>query len=138
MNNAVICRETSLLDGIINYFVNESHIISFNENSFYVYPYSYEKAYELKHDLFLYIQEILQSEENLKKENKSLNKKNQSLNKKNQSLNKKNQSLNKKNAKLKAQLKKSNNINKEILNSNSWKITKPIRMPKQFIKNMEE
>ena len=138
MNNAVIFRETSLLDGIINYFVNESHIISFNENSFYVYPYSYEKAYELKHDLFLYIQEILQSEENLKKENKSLNKKNQSLNKKNQSLNKKNQSLNKKNAKLKAQLKKSNNINKEILNSNSWKITKPIRMPKQFIKNMEE
>ena len=145
MKNAITFRETSPLDGIINYFVNESNIISFNENSFNVYPYSYEKAYELKHDLFLYIQEILQSEKNLKKENKSLNrknnslnKKNNSLNKKNQSLNKKNESLNRKNEKLKAQLKKSKDKNEEILNSTSWKITKPVRMPKQFIKKMKE
>ena len=145
MNNAITFRETSPLDGIINYFVNESNIISFNENSFNVYPYSYEKANEFKQELLSYIQDILESEKNLKKENKSLNKKNQSLNKKNNSLNKKNnslnkknESLNKKNEKLKAQLKKSKDKNKEILNSTSWKITKPIRMPKQYIKKMKE
>ena len=46
--------------------------------------------------------------------------------------------LNKKNQKLKAQLKKSKDKNKEILNSTSWKITKPVRMSKQFIKKMKE
>ncbi len=124
MENKTKFRDSSLITDMINYFVENTRIISFKENSFCISYYSYEKAYELKQELFSYIQEILESEANLKKENKSLNKKNQSLNKKN--------------AKLKAQLKKSNNINKEILNSNSWKITKPIRMPKQFIKNMKE
>ena len=56
----------------------------------------------------------------------------------NKKLNNKNQSLNKKNEKLKAQLKKSNDKNKEILNSTSWKITKPIRMPKLLIKKMKK
>lgn len=131
MNNLIKLRETAPLDDIIDYFVIESKIISFKENSFKVYPYSYEKAHELKQELLSYIRDLLESEKNLKKENKSLNKKNQSLNKKNQSLNKKNE-------KLKAQLKKTQDLNKEILNSNSWKITKPIRMPKQIIKNRKE
>jgi len=131
MENDTKFRDSSIISDRINYFVEDSRLISFKENSFYVCPYSYEKAYELKQELLSYIQDILESEKNLKKENKSLNKKNQSLNKKNQSLNKKNE-------KLKAQLKKSKDKNNEILNSTSWKITKPIRMPKQLIKNKKE
>lgn len=124
MENKTIFRDSSQITDRINYFVDDSRIISFNENSIYICPYSYEKAYELKQELLSYIQDILESEKNLKKENKSLNKKNRSLNKKND--------------KLKAQLNKSKDKNKEILNSKSWKITKPIRMPKQFIKKLKE
>ena len=138
MGNTIKFRDSSLITNRINYFVEDTRLISFKDNSFYVDYYSYEKAHELKQELLSYIQDILESEKNLKKENKSLNKKNRSLNKKNRSLNKKNRSLNKKNEKLKAQLKKSKDKNKEILNSTSWKITKPIRMPKQLIKNMKE
>lgn len=131
MENDTKFRDSSIITDRINYFVEDSRLMSFKENSFYVCPYSFEKVYELKQELLSYIQDILESEKNLKKENKSLNKKNRSLNKKNQSLNKKND-------KLKVQLKKSKDINEEILNSTSWKVTKPIRMPKQFIKNMKE
>ena len=151
MNNAITFRETSPLDERVNYFVDESNIISFNENSINVCPYSYEKAYELKHDLFLNIQEILQNEENLKKENRSLVKANNSLNKKNESLKnkneklkasldkskKKNESLNKKNEKLKASLDKSKKKNEEILNSTSWKITKPVRASGNLLRKMK-
>ena len=138
LENKTKFRDSSLITDMINYFVEDSRLISFKENSFNICHYSYEKAHELKQELLSYIRDILESEKNLKKENKSLNKKNQSLNKKNESLNKKNESLNKKNEKLKDQLKKSKDKNEEILNSNSWKITKPIRMPKQIIKNMRE
>ena len=138
MENKTTFRDSSLITDMINYFVENNRIISFKENYFNISYYSHEKAHELKQELFSYIQDLLESEANLKKENKSLNKKNRSLNKKNQSLNKKNQSLNKKNEKLKVQLKKSKDKNNEILNSNSWKLTKPIRMPKQFIKNRKE
>ena len=131
MENDTKFRDSSIITDRINYFVEDSRLISFKENSFYVCPYSFEKVYELKQELLSYIQDILESEKNLKKENKSLNKKNRSLNKKNQSLNKKND-------KLKVQLKESKDKNEEILNSTSWKVTKPIRMPKQFIKNMKE
>lgn len=131
MKNKTTFRESSILADMINYYVEDSRIISFKENSFNICPYSFEKAHELKQELLLYIQDILESEKNLKRENKILNKDNKKLNNKNQSLNKKNE-------KLKAQLKKSNDKNKEILNSNSWKITKPIRMPKLLIKKMKK
>ncbi|MDD6048778.1 MAG: glycosyltransferase family 2 protein [Methanobrevibacter ruminantium] len=131
MKNKTTFRESSILADMINYYVEDSRIISFKENSFNICPYSFEKAHELKQELLLYIQDILESEKNLKRENKILNKDNKKLNNKNQSLNKKNE-------KLKAQLKKSNDKNKEILNSTSWKITKPIRMPKLLIKKMKK
>ena len=131
MKNETTFRDSSLITDMINYFVEDSKLISFKDNSFNIRNYSFEEAYELKQELLSYIQDILESEKNLKRENKSLNKKNQSLNKKNQSLNKKNE-------KLKAQLKKSKDKNKEILNSTSWKITKPVRMPKKFIKKTKK
>ncbi|MGN0105336.1 glycosyltransferase [Methanobrevibacter ruminantium] len=124
MKNETTFRDSSLITDMINYFVEDSKLISFKDNSFNIRNYSFEEAYELKQELLSYIQDILESEKNLKRENKSLNKKNQSLNKKNE--------------KLKAQLKKSNDKNKEILNSTSWKITKPIRMPKLLIKKMKK
>ena len=131
MKNKTTFRESSILADMINYYVEDSRIISFTENSFNICPYSFEKAHELKQELLSCIQDILESEKNLKRENKVLNKDNKKLNNKNQSLNKKNE-------KLKAQLKKSNDKNKEILNSTSWKITKPIRMPKLLIKKMKK
>ena len=124
MKNKTTFRDSSPLTDIINYFVEDSKLISFKDNSFNIRNYSFEEAYELKQELLSYIQDILESEKNLKRENKSLNKKNQSLNKKNE--------------KLKAQLKKSKDKNKEILNSTSWKITKPVRMPKKFIKKIKK
>ena len=124
MKNETTFRDSSLITDMINYFVEDSKLISFKDNSFNIRNYSFEEAYELKQELLSYIQDILESDKNLKRENKSLNKKNQSLNKKNE--------------KLKAQLKKSKDKNKEILNSTSWKITKPVRMPKKFIKKMKE
>ena len=53
-------------------------------------------------------------------------------------LKKDNKDLRKENKKLKKDLKKSKNKNKEILNSLSWKITKPLRIPKQLIKKMKK
>ena len=117
MKNKTKFRESSIITDKINYFVDDYKIISFKENSFNISPYSFEKAYKLKQELLSYVQDILESEKNLKRENKVLNKKNQ---------------------KLKAQLKKSKNKNKEILNSLSWKITKPLRIPKQLIKKMKK
>ena len=117
MKNKTKFRESSIINDKINYFVDDSRLISFKENSFNIGSYSFEKAYKLKQELLSYVQDILESEKNLKRENKVLNKKNQ---------------------KLKAQLKKSKNKNKEILNSLSWKITKPLRIPKQVIKKMKK
>lgn len=126
MKNNIKFRENSILTDVINYFVEGPYIVSFNENSFNLFPYSFEKAYELKQELFSRIQEFLESEKNLKREKMSLNRKVNSLNKTNQSLSDENK-------KLKESLKKSKEKNKEIMNSTSWKITKPLRMPKQFI-----
>ena len=50
-----------------------------------------------------------------------------SLLKENQKLKKNNRSLKNKNKKLNAKLKKANKLNKEILSSSSWRITKPLR-----------
>lgn len=137
MKNPIKFRDTSLLADMINYFVEESTIVSFSDNHFNLYPYSYVKAHELKQELFSHIQEILESERNLKKENRALTRENRKLDKKNKSLDKRNQSLNKKNEKLKASLKKSRDKNEEILNSTSWKITKPVRAPRNFLRKMK-
>ena len=133
MKNPIKFRDSSLLAEMITYFVEGSRILSFSENHLNIYPYSYEKAHELKQELFSYIKEILESEKNLKRENRTLNRENRKLNKENRSLDRKNQSLNRKNEKLRENLKKSREKNKEIINSTSWKITKPLRMPKQYI-----
>ena len=97
--------------------MNDSQIAFFKDNSFYACPFSQEKANELREELISHYQKILADLEKLKKDNKDLRKENK---------------------KLKKDLKKSKNKNKEILNSISWKITKPVRMPKQFIKKMKE
>ena len=41
--------------------------------------------------------------------------------------------LKNKNQDLKVSLKKSRDKNEEMINSTSWKITKPLRMPKQYL-----
>ena len=133
MKNIIKFRDTSILADMINYFVDDSRIISFKENTFNICPYSFEKAFELKQELLSYIQELLESEKNLKRENRALNRKVNSLDRKNQSLNRRNENLQNKNQKLKENLKKSRDKNKEMMNSTSWKITKPLRMPKQMI-----
>ena len=84
MKNETTFRDSSLITDMINYFVEDSKLISFKDNSFNIRNYSFEEAYELKQELLSYIQDILESDKNLKRENKSLNKKNQSLNKKNE------------------------------------------------------
>ena len=63
----------------------------------------------------------------LKKENKKLIKKNNKLTKKNNKLTKKNNTL-------KKRLKEEKNLNKSLLNSSSWKLTKPLRAIKQILK----
>lgn len=133
MKNIIKFRDTSILADMINYFVDDSRIISFKENTFNICHYSFEKAFELKQELLSYIQELLESEKNLKRENRALNRKVNSLDRKNQSLNRRNENLQNKNQKLKENLKKSRDKNKEMMNSTSWKITKPLRMPKQMI-----
>lgn len=122
MSNTIKFRDTALLADMINYFVKGSQIVSFKDNSFNVYPYSDEKAYELKQELFSYIQEILESEKELKRENRFLNRRNENLSNKNKML--------------QENLKKSRDRNKEILNSNSWKLTQPLRAPKQMTKRI--
>lgn len=137
MSNRIKFRDSSMLADMINYFVKGSHIVSIKDNSLNVCPYSDEKAYEMKQELFSYIQEILESEKELKRENRSLNRRNKSLDKKNKSLNRKNEKLMKKNEKLKEGLKKSRDKNKDILNSTSWKVTKPLRVPRQMVKKIK-
>ena len=126
MSNEIKFRETCLLADLINYFAAGSYIVLFEENSFNLYPYSIEKAFELKNELLLYIQGLLESEKNLKRENRSLNIKINKLERKNRNLYFKNNELKDKNKKIRQK-------NKEIMNSTSWKVTKPLRMPKQFI-----
>lgn len=137
MSNRIKFRDSSMLADMINYFVKGSHIVSIKDNSLNVCPYSDEKAYEMKQELFSYIQEILESEKELKRENRSLNRRNKSLDMKNKSLNRKNEKLMKKNEKLKEGLKKSRDKNKDILNSTSWKVTKPLRVPRQMVKKIK-
>ncbi len=126
MSNEIKFREECLLSDLINYFAADSYIMLFEKNSFNLYPYSIEKATELKNELLYYIQGLLESEKNLKRENKSLNIKINKLDRKNRILHYRNNELKDKNKKLRQK-------NKEIMNSTSWKVTKPLRMPKQFI-----
>ena len=126
MSNEIKFREECLLSDLINYFAADSYIMLFEKNSFNLYPYSIEKATELKNELLYYIQGLLESEKNLKRENKSLNIKINKLDRKNRILHYRNNELRDKNKKLRQK-------NKEIMNSTSWKVTKPLRMPKQFI-----
>ena len=126
MSNEIKFREECLLADLINYFAADSYIMLFEKNSFNLYPYSIEKATELKNELLYYIQGLLESEKNLKRENKSLNIKINKLDRKNRILHYRNNELKDKNKKLRQK-------NKEIMNSTSWKVTKPLRMPKQFI-----
>lgn len=133
MDNPIGFRDSAQMVGMVHYLVEDSHILYFKENSFNICPYSEEKVHELNQDLSLYIQDLLESEKEIKRENRSLSIENESLNRKNQSLNRRNEKLKDKNEKLKASLKKSRDENKDIKNSTSWKITKPIRMPKQYI-----
>lgn len=123
MSNRIKFRDSAMLADMINYFVKGSHIVSIKDNSLNVCPYSDEKAYEMKQELFSYIQEILESEKELKREIRSLNRKNKKLMKKNE--------------KLKEGLKKSRDKNKDILNSTSWKVTKPLRVPRQMVKKIK-
>lgn len=117
INNNIVFRNSPSLSGTINYFMNDSQIAFFKDNSFYACPFSQEKANELREELISHYQKILADLEKLKKDNKDLRKENK---------------------KLKKDLKKSKNKNKEILNSLSWKITKPLRIPKQLIKKMKK
>ena len=126
MSNEIKFREECLLSDLINYFAADSYIMLFEKNSFNLYPYSIEKATELKNELLYYIQGLLESEKNLKRENKSLNIKINKLDRKNRILHYRNNELKDKNKKLRQK-------NKEIMNSTSWKVPKPLRMPKQFI-----
>ena len=52
--------------------------------------------------------------------------------KENEELKKNNANLNRKNKKLNKDLKKANKINEEVLSSNSWKITEPLRKIKRM------
>jgi hypothetical protein len=58
---------------------------------------------------------------------KEIDLKNEEINKKNQEINKKNQEINKKNKKI-----------EKLLNSNSWKITKPLRKLKSIAKHKRD
>ena len=151
MNNQISFRESALLSDKINYLVKDSLILYFSENSLNICPYSDEKLYELKQELLSYIKERLDSERGLKRENRSLNMEIERLNRKNQSLSRKNEKLksrneklkekneklNVKNQKLKESLKKSRDKNDELMNSTSWKITKPLRMSKELMHKKE-
>ena len=141
MENKIKFKSSSLWVSEINYFVRDSYIISFKDNSLLISPYSHEKDIERRKELLSRIQKILEDNEELKKENRSLLSEKKSLDErvkfldeKNRSLLKDNKSLNEKNAKIQDNLKKSRNKNKEILNSTSWRITKPLRVSKQLIK----
>lgn len=60
------------------------------------------------------------------------------LSEKNKKLSKKNKKLTKKNKKLKKDLKKAQKLNKEILNSTSWKLTGVFRKPKTVLKKFRD
>ena len=63
---------------------------------------------------------------------KESNDKIKKLKNKNKKLNNKNKKLNNKNKKLDSESKYYKNLTDEILNSNSWKITKPLRKIKNL------
>lgn len=56
-----------------------------------------------------------------------LNNENSNLRNNNSKLKKDNKKLKAKNKKLKKEIKKTKKLNEEILNSSSWKVTKPLR-----------
>ena len=70
--------------------------------------------------------------------NIKLSEKNKKLSKKNKKLTKKIKKLTKKNKKLKKDLKKAQKLNKEILNSTSWKLTGVFRKPKTVLKKFRD
>ena len=70
---------------------------------------------------------------NLKKKSKFLNDENKRLNNDIKNLKKKNKALMKEEKKLNKDLKKIKSKNQEILNSNSWKITEPLRKLKRML-----
>ena len=113
MNNKIKFRKSTLLTDETNFFLRDSHIVEFNDNSFYVSPFSNERFNELKDELLLHQQKSLDEEKKLKNEYNSLKKENK---------------------KLKNDIKKYKDKNNQILNSSSWKVTKPIRKLKQLIK----
>ena len=120
MNNKIKFRKSELLTDIVNCFVKDSHIVHFKENSFRIYPFSNEKFNEIKEELLLQNQKTIGNAEKIKNENKALKKENKILKKKNK--------------KLKKELRESKEKNNQILNSSSWKVTKPIRKFKQWMK----
>jgi len=70
----------------------------------------------------------------LSKNNSSINTENENLKNKNINITKKNKKLKEKNKSLKKKLSKQNQINKEILNSKSWKLTSFFRKLKSLFK----
>lgn len=78
--------------------------------------------YNFKHEIY-----------KLERDNKKLLKQKENLQKKNKILNKKIKKLENQNKKLKSDLHESKKEIKEIKNSHSWKITEPLRKPKQII-----
>ena len=96
-----------------------------------VYLYRAESVLDSKFpEEYHYKQEIYK----LNKKIKKLNKNNKKLKNENKKFDKEIKKLNENNEKLKNENKKLNKKNREILNSNSWKITKPLRKLKQSIK----
>ena len=113
LKNDIQLRNSTHFSNILNYAVKDSKIIYFNENSLFIYPFSENKINELRDKVLLTIGGLLENKKHLTKENKDLNRKNYSLNKKNKKLSK--------------NLDKVKRKNEEIINSKSWKLTKPFR-----------
>ena len=111
MKNKIKFRLTCPLSDGVHHMVKGSQILSFDDDSFYIFPYSNEKFHELKREMALC---------------------HQGLSLRNEELNKRNKSLIRKNEKLKEELKEAENRNNEILNSNSWKLTEPFRKLKRM------
>lgn len=106
-----------LLNQLLNQ-VNESNFKDIKEK---VENLKIENYEFIPSDLFIFYKNILYSE--TFKEYDYINK----LKKKHEELQLENKKLRKRNKKLNKKLKRLNKINKEILSSNSWKITKPLR-----------
>ena len=133
MNNNIRFKDDAILFDNINYFVKDAHIVVFEEDSFAIYPFSYEKYYQLKDELNSHIQELIDLNKELTKENKALERENNKLIRQNESLKNKNMKLNTKNKKLNTKYVNMKRKNDEILNSTSWKITKPLRESKNLV-----